>query len=66
VFKIDGKSIEWHYVEKLYARQEANGGLCLANKLTNEHIDFENHKMVVKYASQLFSASVANAIDHCR
>lgn len=38
----------------------------LANKLSDRHIFFENKKMKVKLAAQLFSNSVATAINLCR
>ena len=37
--------------------------LHAANKLNDRHIHFANHKMKVNYAAQLFSESVASALE---
>jgi hypothetical protein len=39
-------------------------GLRAANKLTQKHIYFENHKMNVKLAFQTFSESVSNSLNY--
>ena len=41
-------------------------GLHCANKLRREHIKFQNAKMRVKLATQLFSKSVADSLDFLR
>ena len=61
---VDG-SIEWKYIESLQNLQE-NEGIKAANKLSKNHVHFEMHKMKVKLAAQIFSSSVADAIDFCR
>ena len=40
--------------------------LHCANKLTRHHINFENQKMKVHLATQLFSRSVAKSLEFCR
>lgn len=61
----DGGVICWKYVTLLYQIQSTQT-FHLANKLTRDHIHFENQIMKVYLAAQLFSLSVANGIDHCR
>ncbi|GBL75411.1 DNA transposase THAP9 [Araneus ventricosus] len=56
--------INWKYVEALHKLQESEG-VHLGNKLRGEHIKFSKQKMKVKLAAQLFSSSVADAIDYC-
>lgn len=69
VYKIfideDGNKIEWSYLEELNKIQEKEK-FHLANKLRHRHIHYHNQKMKVKLATQLFSLSVADAIDFCR
>lgn len=59
-----GNNIEWSYLIKLNNMQKAQG-LHLGNKLKDKHLDFQNQKMKVKLASQLFSNSVADALQIC-
>lgn len=61
----EGNKIEWNYLEELNKIQEREK-FHLANKLRHQHIRFHNQKMKVKLATQLFSLSVADAIDFCR
>ncbi|GBO05547.1 DNA transposase THAP9 [Araneus ventricosus] len=56
--------IDWKYVEALHKLQESEG-VHLGNKLRGGHIKFSKQKMKVKLAAQLFSSSVADAIDYC-
>lgn len=60
---LDGQNnvIKWQYVVDLYEYQKKNG-FTLANKITKQHVDFEKNKMKVKYAAQVISNSVANAL----
>ena len=58
----DGNVIEWQHIRELQKLQE-NEGLTLANKLSNQHIQFQKHKMNVRLAAQTLSSSVANAIE---
>jgi hypothetical protein len=52
--------IDWRYFESLHKLQKIEG-LRLANKLTSKHIYFENNKMKVKLAVQIFSDSVSKS-----
>ena len=66
VFKnAKGERIDWSFLEKLVHLQESEHLQC-ANKLTTYHINFENQKMKVKLATQLFSRSVAKSLEFCR
>ena len=60
---IDGKNnvIRWQHIVDLYEYQK-NNGFTLANKLTKQHVMFEKKPMKVKYAVQVLSQSVANAL----
>ena len=58
----DGEKIQWKFFHSLHLIQEQQG-LKLGNKLSENHIEFEKHKMNVKLAAQTLSGSVANAID---
>ena len=60
-----GQEINWNYLVKLVHLQEHEHLNC-ANKLRNLHINFEPQKMSVKLATQLFSRSVAKALEFCR
>jgi hypothetical protein len=53
--------IRWDHIVSLYYYQK-NQGLNLANKLTKQHVMFEKNKMKVKFAVQVLSQSVANAL----
>ncbi|RVE55172.1 hypothetical protein evm_000070 [Chilo suppressalis] len=59
-----GNNIKWSYLIKLNNLQKSQG-LHLGNKLKDKHIDFQRQKMKVKLASQLFSNSVADALQLC-
>ena len=45
--KCNNGIIDWSFVTKLHKIQITKG-LCLASKLTDQHINFKNHKMSVK------------------
>ena len=60
-----GQKIDWNYLVMLVRLQEYEH-LSYANKLRNIHINFEPKKMDVKLATQLFSRSVAKALEFCR
>lgn len=53
--------ISWKCIVDLYEEQKKNG-FTLANKLTKQHVLFEKNKMKVKYAAQVLSNSVADAL----
>jgi len=59
-----GNMIRWEYFMKLHEIQ-SNEGLHLANKLRTQHVNYQKQKMKVKLAAQIFSTSVADAIDFC-
>ena len=58
----DGKTISWKYVEELYKLQ-TDRGFSPCNKLSTQHIYYHDTKMKVKFATELFSNSVADTID---
>ena len=59
----NGNSIKWCYIEELVALQN-NLGLHFANKLTDLHLNYYKKSMNVKLAVQVFSKSVANALEY--
>ncbi|XP_067209972.1 uncharacterized protein [Linepithema humile] len=56
----DGNRIKWEHFEELHKLQE-NEELHLGNKLRSKHLEYYKNKIKVKLATQLLSASVANA-----
>ena len=60
----NGKQIRWQYIEELHKLQEKEG-LRLGNKLRMAHIHWRQQKMKVHLAAQLFSSSVADALEYC-
>lgn len=60
----DDKFIKWEYFVKLNELQEKES-FHLANKLRSQHINFKKQKMKVRFATQLFSESVAIALQFC-
>jgi hypothetical protein len=58
------RMILWRYFEDLVELQESQE-LHLATKIRRRHIDYQNEKMKVKLAVQLFSSSVADALNYC-
>ncbi|CAG4954893.1 unnamed protein product [Colias eurytheme] len=60
----DGKVIKWEYIKLLHQLQEREQ-FHLANKLRLSHIEFKQNVMKVKLAAQLFSRSVATALQFC-
>ena len=61
----NGNKIYWQFVANLQKLQEEEG-LRLGNKLKLAHIQCRQQKLKVNLAAQLFSSSVADAIDYCR
>lgn len=61
----NGEKIKWEYVEKL-ERLQSEKGLSLGTKLTKQHIKFQNNKMKVSLAVQVFSRRVADALTYCK
>jgi hypothetical protein len=64
LFTADGRRIEWRFITELEKLQSSEQ-LHLANKITKEHIQFQKKKMRVYLATQVLSASVADAIEFC-
>lgn len=64
-FRIGDEIIKWKYIEMLHELQEKLH-FKFANKLSKTHIRFRNSVMKVKYAVQVLSSSVADAIDFLR
>ncbi|PIK43542.1 putative THAP domain-containing protein 9-like [Apostichopus japonicus] len=60
----DGRTVRWQYIEELNKLQRTEG-LRLGNKLRNAHMQWKKQKMKVNLAAQVFSASVADAIEFC-
>jgi hypothetical protein len=56
--------IRWNFFEQLVNLQDSTG-LHAANKITQRHLRFKTEIMKVKLAVQLFSDSVADALDFC-
>lgn len=56
--------VEWKYYE-LLSKLQTEHGIRAGNKITKEHIEFENKKMRVYLSTQLFSRSVADALRFC-
>jgi hypothetical protein len=54
----------WKYIEELNKLQEMEG-LRLGNKLKMAHVRWEKQKMKMKLAAQVFSSSVADALEYC-
>jgi len=58
---VNDNEIKWQYIVELYNYQKENG-FTLANKLTKQHVMYEKNPMKVRYAVQVLSQSVANAL----
>lgn len=61
----EGQRISWAYIVKLHELQSREQLRC-ANKLSDKHVYFQNQKMKVHLATQLFSNSVAKSLKFCR
>jgi len=61
LYDANNKEIQWQLIVNLYHYQNSCG-LTFANKLSKQHVLFEKNKMKVKYAVQVLSQSVANAL----
>lgn len=61
----EGNIIRWEYIQFLQELQDREQ-FHLANKLRLSHIQFKQNIMKVKLASQLFSRSVATALQFCK
>ncbi|GBN25202.1 hypothetical protein AVEN_114248-1 [Araneus ventricosus] len=56
-----GKMIKWDYMVSLHKLQHQEG-LLVATKLRTRHIEWKREKIKVKLATQVLSASVADAL----
>lgn len=65
IYTEDGGTIKWNFIQNLEHFQR-NAGLHVANKLTKQHVNFQNSKMKVKLATQTISNSVADALDYLK
>ncbi|CAL1284430.1 unnamed protein product [Larinioides sclopetarius] len=61
LFDGNGNIIKWDYIVSLHKIQH-HEGLLLATKLRTRHIEWKREKMKVKLATQVLSASVADAL----
>lgn len=59
------EQIEWRYLQMLHELQTEKF-LCLAPKITSSHVYFDNMKMKVKLATQIFSCAVANSLKYLK
>ena len=59
------EKISWQHILLLYQTQQKDI-LHLGNKLESQHVKWQNHKMKVKFATQLFSHSFSAAITFLR
>jgi len=57
----EDKIISWTYLVKLVQLQEKES-IHLGTKITKRHINFQNEKMKVKLAAQIFSTRVSDAL----
>lgn len=64
-FQYNKNNISWQYIQDLYELQ-SNITLKFANKISKKHIDFQKNVMNVSIAAQIFSSSVASAINFLR
>jgi hypothetical protein len=54
----------WQFFKDLVKLQESEN-LHLGTKIRRKHIHYHNEKMKVKLAVQVFSSSVADALEYC-
>lgn len=65
VVTVGGIEVSWHFIRLFYEADVSNGSVRDAPKLTTTHINPVNQqKMKVKYAAQVFSATVASHMRH--
>lgn len=57
----EGNAVLCQYIVELEKIQSSEG-LTVATKLKSQHINFKTQKIKVKYATQVFSDSVADAL----
>ncbi|GBM48387.1 DNA transposase THAP9, partial [Araneus ventricosus] len=61
IFDSQGRIIKWDYIESLHKFQKEEG-LLAATKVRTRHIQWKREVMKVKLATQVLSASVADAL----
>lgn len=64
IYDPDGNPVLWQYIVDLEKLQSSEG-LTAATRLRSQHINFKTQKMKVRYATQVFSDSVADALTFC-
>lgn len=57
--------IQWSHIIKLHELQESEG-MHLGNKLRSAHVNYNQQKMKVRLATQIFSKSVADSLLFCK
>lgn len=57
----DGEHISWHYINRLMDLQNRLG-LHFSNRPSSEHVNWQKAKMKVRLTAQVFSKSVADAL----
>ena len=57
--------IDWNFIENLLEIQTSEKVKC-GNRLTHNHVFFQNVKMKVKYAVQVLSRRVSKSLKFCR
>ena len=66
MFRLDDATEKGQKYQAQYYKTWSSETFHLANKLMQDHVNFENQIMKVYLAAQVFSLSLANGIDHCR
>lgn len=64
IYDDEKKAVKWEYIVKLVRLQDREN-LSIATKIRQRHIKYFNEKMKVKLAVQVFSESVAVALEYC-
>lgn len=63
-YDAQGQEIKWSFFGELVKIQNESG-FHAATKIRNRHLNYHKEKMCVKLAAEMFSASVADAIEYC-
>ena len=62
VYENSGGNIQWSFFPQLCLLQDAEG-FTWDNKFSAQHLQFEKHKMGVRFAAETFNSSVADATE---
>lgn len=62
MFDSNGRAIEWKFYKQLESLRQEKG--IVTHKITKKHINFEDRKMKVSLAVQLFSNSIASSMQY--